>query len=157
MHEFRGDSYLRSSKLLAALAKDNPFFYVDQKPNPAIYNLFERTGRSPDQSLIKLALLTSVRVAAARTVELGETPVTVDFIAKDGLKFPRGPLGEIDELGADSVLKDLRAVNQAMPVNELQAPALLTAMADAGQKFFDKGEANPWVTAFVEGRSHARD
>ncbi|MEA2658480.1 MAG: 3-hydroxybutyryl-CoA dehydrogenase, partial [Candidatus Binatota bacterium] len=131
MHEFRGDSYLRSSKLLAALAKDNPLFYVDQKPNPAIYNLFERTGRSPDQALIKLALLTSVRVAAARTVELGETPVTVDFIATDGLKFPRGPLGEIDDLGADSVLKDLRAVNKAMPANELQAPALLTAMADA--------------------------
>jgi 3-hydroxybutyryl-CoA dehydrogenase len=156
MHEFRGDSYLRSSKLLAALAKDNPFFYVDQKPNPAIYNLFEGTGRAPDQALIKLALLTSVRVAAARTVELGETPVTVDFIATDGLKFPRGPLGEIDDLGADSVLKDLRAVNKAMPVNELQAPALLTAMADAGQKFFDKGEANPWVTAFVEGKSYAR-
>jgi 3-hydroxybutyryl-CoA dehydrogenase len=156
MHEFRGDSYLRSSKLLAALAKENPFFYVDQKPNPAIYNLFEGTGRAPDQALIKLALLTSVRVAAARTVELGETPATVDSIATDGLKFPRGPLGEIDDLGANSVLKDLRAVNKVMPVNELQAPALLTAMAAARQRFFDKGEANPWVTAFVEGRSHAR-
>ena len=157
MHEFRGDELSEILEALAALAKDNPFFYVDQKPNPAIYNLFERSGRAPDQALIKLALLTSVRVAAARTVELGETPATVDFIATDGLKFPRGPLGEIDDLGADSVLKDLRAVNKAMPVNELQPPALLTAMADAGQKFFDNGEANPWVAAFVEGRSHARD
>jgi 3-hydroxyacyl-CoA dehydrogenase len=156
MHEFRGDSYLRSSKLLAALGKDNPFFYVDQKPNPAIYNLFERTVPTPDPAMIKLALLTAVRIAAARTVELGETPVKVDFIATEGLKFPRGPLGEIDDLGADSVLKDLRAVNEAMPVNELQAPALLTAMAGAGQKFFDKSEANPWVAAFVEEKSHAR-
>ena len=156
MHEFRGDDYLRSSKLLAALAKDNPFFYVEQKPNPAIYNLFERSGSSAGRRLIKLALLTSVRVAAARTVELGETPQTVDFIATEGLKFPRGPLGEIDELGADRVLNDLRTVNQAMPVKGLPAPALLTAMADAGQKFFDNGEANPWIAAFVEGRSHAR-
>ncbi len=156
MHEFRGDDYLRSSKLLAALAKDNPLFYVEQKPNPAIYNLFERSGSKPDGELIKLALMTAVRVAAARTVELGETPQTVDFIAKEGLKFPAGPLGEIDELGAAAVLDNLRTVNHAMLVKGMQAPALLTAMADTGQKFFDNGAENPWVVAFVEGRSRAR-
>ncbi len=156
MHEFRGDDYLRSSKLLAAVAKDNPFFYVEQNPNPAIYNLFERNVATPDGNLIKLALMTAVRIAAARTVELGETPQTVDFIAKEGLKFPRGPLGEIDEIGADTVLQDLRAVNHAMPAQGLPAPALLTAMAREGQKFFHNGQANPWIAAYVEEKSHAR-
>jgi 3-hydroxybutyryl-CoA dehydrogenase len=156
MFEFRGDDYLRSSKLLAALAKGNPTFYVDQKPNPAIYNLVERRGDAPDPSIVKLALLTSIRVAAARTVELGEAPATVDFISTEGLKFPRGPLAELDELGAEAVLKDLATVNDAIPGNRMKAPKLLTAMADERQSFYLKGQANPWVTAFVEGRSHAR-
>lgn len=156
MFEFRGDDYLRSSKLLAALAKGNPTFYVDQKPNPAIYNLVERRGDAPDPSIVKLALLTSIRLAAARTVELGEAPATVDFISTEGLKFPRGPLAELDELGAEAVLKDLATVNDAIPGNRMKAPKLLTAMADERQTFYLKGQANPWVTAFVEGRSHAR-
>lgn len=156
MFEFRGDDYLRSSKLLAALAKGNPTFYVDQKPNPAIYNLVERRGDAPDPSIVKLALLTSIRLAAARTVELGEAPATVDFISTEGLKFPRGPLAELDELGAEAVLKDLATVNDAIPGNRMKAPKLLTAMADERQSFYLKGQANPWVTAFVEGRSHAR-
>jgi hypothetical protein len=33
-----------------------------------------------DAAMVKLALLTSIRIAAARTVELGEMPDTVDFI-----------------------------------------------------------------------------
>ena len=39
MAELRGDNFLRSSPLLSRLAKDNPRFYVDQKPNPKIYQL----------------------------------------------------------------------------------------------------------------------
>ena len=155
MFDFRGDAYLRSSKLLTALAKSNPFFYLDQKPNSAIYTLVERGSRPPSGEIIKLALLTSVRMAAARTVELGEAPGTADFIATEGLKFPRGPLAEIDEIGAGAVLTDLRAVNEAIPVNWLPAPALLTAMANKGQKFFQSGQANPWLAAHVEGKAHA--
>ncbi len=156
MFEFRGDAYLRSSRLLTALAKGNPLFYVDQKPNPAIYNLVERGRRALDLKLIKLALLTSVRLAAARTVELGETPATVDFVSTEGLKFPRGPLAEIDELGAVAVLKDLQAVNAAMPENGMNAPELLTAMAKERQTFFKGGQANPAIAALIKGNSHAR-
>ena len=155
MFDFRGDDYLRSSKLLAALAKGNPFFYVDQKPNAAIYDLVEKRGPGLDVSILELALLTSIRIAAARTAELGEAPATVDFIAVEGLKFPRGPLAEIDELGADSVLKDLQKVNEAMPEQKMKAPELLRGMAGARQTFFKDGKANPWIAAFVEGRSHA--
>lgn len=156
MVDFRGDEYLRSSKLLAALAKGNPCFYVDQKPNAAIYDLVEKRGSGLDTSMIMLALLTSIRIAAARTAELGEAPATVDFIAVEGLKFPRGPVAEIDELGADSVLKDLQKVNEAMPEQKMKAPELLTAMASERQTFFKDGKANPWIAAFVEGSSHAR-
>jgi 3-hydroxyacyl-CoA dehydrogenase len=156
MFDFRGDDYLRSSKLLAALAKGNPFFYVDQKPNATIYDLVERRGPGMDTAMIKLALLTSIRIAAVRTAELGETPAIVDFIAVEGLKFPRGPLAEIDELGAASVLQDLQKVNDAMPEQRMKAPELLTAMASEGQTFFKGGKANPWIANFVEGRSHAR-
>ena len=157
MFEFRGDDYLRSSRLLSALAKNNPFFYVGQKPNTAIYDLVEKRGLSlEDPSFIKLALLTSIRVAAARTVELGEAPATVDFISTEGLKFPRGPLAEIDELGADSVLRDLQRVNDAMPEGKMKAPELLTAMAKERHTFFKDGRANPAIAAWVKGNSHAR-
>lgn len=156
MFEFRGDAYLRTSKLLAALAKSNSLFYVDQKPNPAIYDLVERSSQAPDAQLIKLALLISVRLAAVRTVELGESPATVDFICTEGLKFPRGPLAEIDELGAAAVLSDLQSVNAAVPENCMNAPQLLIAMAGERQTFFKNGQVNPWVTAFVDGRAHAR-
>jgi 3-hydroxybutyryl-CoA dehydrogenase len=156
MFELRGDAYLRSSKLLTALGKSNPFFYIEQKPNPAIYGFCKARGRDRESEFIKLALLTSVRVAAARTVELGEAPATVDFIATEGLKFPRGPLAEIDELGPGTVLKDLQNVNEVMPVEAMPAPALLTAMANQGEKFFKSGQANPWIAAHVEGSAHAR-
>ena len=53
--------------------------------------------------------------AAARAVELGEAPATVDFISTEGLKFFRGPLAEIDDLGPDTVLKDLNRLNDAIP------------------------------------------
>ena len=157
MFEFRSDDYLRSSKLLAALAKTNPLFYQDQKPNPAIYDLVEGRGAGLDPAFIKLALTTSIRVAAARTVELGEAPPTVDFIAMEGLKFPRGPLAEIDELGAGAVLKDLQTVNDAIPGNQMKPPELLTAMARERQTFFKNGQVNPWITSLVEGTTHARD
>lgn len=156
MFDFRGDAYLRSSKLLTALAKGNPLFYIDQKPNPAIYRLVERGSQALDPALIKLALLTSIRLAAARTVELGEAPATVDYVSTEGLKFPRGPLAEIDELGADAVLKNLQSVNEAIRDNNMKAPELLTSMADEHQTFFKDGQVNPWIAAFVEGRSHAR-
>jgi 3-hydroxybutyryl-CoA dehydrogenase len=156
MFELRGDDYLRSSKLLAALAKSNPLFYVEQKPNSAIYNLIEKRGAGLDSSMIKLALLTSIRVAAARTVELGEAPGTVDFIATEGLKFPRGPLAEVDELGAAAVLNDLQRVNEAMPEGKIKAPQLLIAMASERQTFFKDGQASPAIAALIKGSSHAR-
>jgi 3-hydroxybutyryl-CoA dehydrogenase len=156
MHEFRGDEYLRSSKLLTGLAKTNPFFYVDQKPNPAIYELIGKRGGGLDGEMVKRALLTSVRLAAATVVELGEAPATVDFIAVEGLKFPRGPLAEIDELGAAAVLTDLQSVNQAMPESGMKAPELLLAMAEKHETFFCQGRANPRIADYLEGRCHAR-
>ncbi|MGH7796642.1 MAG: 3-hydroxyacyl-CoA dehydrogenase family protein [Candidatus Binatia bacterium] len=155
MFEFRGDGFLRSSRLLAALAKSNPSFYVDQKPNPAIHDLVERRGPALEPSIVKLALVNSVRLAAARTVELGEAPSTVDFISTEGLKFPRMPLVEVDELGAATVLKDLQKVNGTIP-HGMRAPELLSAMADEKQTFYKDGRVNPWVIAFVDGKLHAR-
>jgi 3-hydroxybutyryl-CoA dehydrogenase len=155
MFESRGDEFLRSSKLLARLAQSNPTFYVDQKPNPAIYNLVEKHGDGLDLEMVKLALLTSIRVAAARTVELGEAPATVDFISTEGLKFPRGPLAEIDELGADTVLNDLEKVNAAIPEAKMKAPRLLTAIAKERHTFFKDGQANPAIAA-LQGSSRAR-
>ena len=155
MFEFRSDQFLRSSKLLAALAKGNPLFYVDQKPNPAIYELVEKRGGGLFPSIAKLALITSVRLAAARTVELGEAPATVDFISNEGLKFPRGPLAEIDELGAAAVLNDLQTINAAI-TNGMTAPELLRAMAADKQTFFKDGQANPWVAGFLARRAEAR-
>jgi hypothetical protein len=156
MFEFRGDHFLRSSKLLAALAKNNPLFYIDQKANSAIYDLIEKRDSGLDSAMLKLALLTSIRVAAARTVELGESPATVDFIATEGLKFARAPLAEIDELGAEAVLDDLAKVNKAIPESKMKAPELLTAMARERHNFFKDGNANPAIAALVTGSDHAR-
>jgi 3-hydroxybutyryl-CoA dehydrogenase len=156
MFEFRGDEFLRSSKLLAALAKSNPVFYVEQKPNPAIYDLVEKRGAGMDAAMVKLALMTSVRIAAARTVELGEAPGIVDFISTEGLKFPRGPLAEIDELGAQAVLNALDKVNDAMPEGKMKAPELLTAIAKDTQTFFEGGQANPAIADLIKRSSHAR-
>jgi 3-hydroxyacyl-CoA dehydrogenase len=156
MFEFRGDEFLRSSKMLAALAKSNPLFYLDQKPNPAIYKLIERRGGGMDPALVKLALLTSVRIAAARTVELGEGPGIVDFVSTHGLKFPRGPLAEIDELGGHAVLNGLGKVNEALAEGKMKAPELLTTMATERQTFFKDGQANPAIAPLIKGSSHAR-
>lgn len=155
MFDFRGDEFLRSSKLLAALAHGNPLFYVDQKGNEAIYDLVKGRGAGLPPSLAKLALITSVRVAAVRTVELGEPPATVDFISTEGLKFPRGPLAETDELSAATVLNDLQSINGAIS-NGMAVPELLRAMAEEKQTFFKDGQANPWVAAFLGRRADAR-
>ncbi|HEX6176690.1 MAG TPA: 3-hydroxyacyl-CoA dehydrogenase NAD-binding domain-containing protein, partial [Candidatus Binatia bacterium] len=156
MWEFRGDDFLRSSTLLAALAKSNPLFYAGQKPNEAIYDLIEKRGSGLDPSMLKLALLTSMRVAAVRTVELGESPATVDFISTEGLKFPRAPLAEIDDLGAEAVLDDLARVNEAIWEGKMQAPELLTAMAKKRHSFFKDGKPNPAIEPLIRGSAHAR-
>jgi 3-hydroxybutyryl-CoA dehydrogenase len=156
MFEFRGDDFLRSSTLLRALAKSNPVFYSDQKPNEAIYKLIEKRGSGLDPLMLKVALLTSIRVAAARTVELGESPTTVDFISMEGLKFPRPPLTAIDELGAEAVLDDLAKVNEAIPGGKMKAPQLLTAMAKERHTFFKDGKPSPAIAALVSGSDHAR-
>jgi 3-hydroxyacyl-CoA dehydrogenase len=118
--------------------------------------LIEKRGAGLDPSMIKLALLTAIRVAAVRTVELGEDPGIVDFISTEGLKFPRGPLAEVDALGAEAVLNDLQKVNEAMPVGKMKAPGLLTAMAEEQHTLFKDGRANPAIAALVKGSSHAR-
>ena len=156
MWEFRGDDFLRSSTLLAALAKSNPLFYAGQKPNEAIYDLIEKRGSGLDPSMLKLALLTSMRVAAVRTVELGESPATVDFISTEGLKFPRAPLAEIDDLGAEAVLDDLARVNEAIRGGKMKAPELLTAMAKKRHSFFKDGKPNPAIEPLIRGSAHAR-
>lgn len=156
MHEFRGDAFLRSSKLLTALAKSNPVFYVEQKPNPEIYRLMAGASGGLDPAMAQLALMTSVRLAAARTVELGEAPATVDFISTEGLKFPRPPLAEIDEIGAPAIVKDLEKVNAVLAHDGMNAPRLLKAMAQEGQKFYAEGRANPWLETFSERSGHAR-
>jgi len=146
MFEYRGDDFLRSSKLLAALARSNALFYVGEKPNPAIYDLAENRGAAPARAEVELALITSVRLAAARTVELGESPATVDWIAVEGLKFARPPLAEIDALGAARVLEDLRCLNAALSLG-MPAPLLLRAMAEKKQSFYKGGRVNPWLAA----------
>jgi 3-hydroxybutyryl-CoA dehydrogenase len=150
MFELRGDEFLRSSKLLAALAKDNPKFYIDQKPNPAIYRLVKTTNREIDVSSIKRALKTVIRMAAARVVELGESPAIVDFVATEGVKIPQAPLEEMCSLGAGAVLQELSALNQEMQEISLTPPELLTAMAREKQLFFRDGQPNPWLLSLVK-------
>jgi 3-hydroxybutyryl-CoA dehydrogenase len=155
MHESRGDAFLRSSKLLTALSRSNPVFYSNQQGNPVIYELVENRGLGLSAALVKQALITSVRLAAARTVELGEGPAAVDFISTEGLKFPRGPLAEIDELGAAAVLNDLQTVNGALS-NGMTAPQILRAMVEEKQTFFKDGQANSWVGEFLKRSADAR-
>jgi 3-hydroxybutyryl-CoA dehydrogenase len=152
MFELRGDRFLRSSKILRLLAEKNPLFYVDRKPNRAIYELIGATGDLSDAT-IPIALTTTIRLAAVRTVELGESPSTVDFVSVEGLKIPQAPLQEIDRLGADALLEDLRKINEAMPERKLPVPLLLSAMAGERQTFYKNGEVNPWLISFRE--SHA--
>jgi 3-hydroxybutyryl-CoA dehydrogenase len=150
MFELRGDEFLRSSKLLAALAKDNPEFYIDQKPNPAIYRLVETPNREIGVASIKRALKTVIHVAAARVVELGESPGTVDFVATEGVKIPQAPLKEIDSLGATVILRELSELKNEMPGVPLTPPQLITAMAREGQTFYKDNQPNPWLNSLVK-------
>lgn len=145
MAELRGDIFLRSSPLLASLARDNPRFYVEQKPNSKIYELAGAAGQSLDDDTVKRALITSMLVAAARVAELGEAPATVDLVATEGIKMPRSPLKEIDTAGAAALLQDLAKTNQALHDNPLPAPHLLTAMAEQNELFYNNDQANPWL------------
>jgi 3-hydroxybutyryl-CoA dehydrogenase len=153
MYELRGDRFLRSCPLLTALARGNPSFYLDQKPNPQIYRLLgkERSGLNSD--VIRRALRTSIHVAAARVVELGEDPQTVDTIAVDGIKIPKGPLQEIDTAGPAVVIRDVRSLNEELGETRLEVPEILTVMAEQEQRFFlGNGHLNPWVNIFVGRR-----
>jgi hypothetical protein len=150
MFELRGDEFLRSSKLLTALAKDNPKCYTDQKPNQAIYRLAEAPDCGIGSPSIKRALRTVIHVAAARVVELGESPATVDFVATEGIKIPQAPLKEMDSLGATTILKELSELGNTMPAVPLTPPELLTAMARAGQTFYRNELPNPWLLAQVK-------
>jgi len=145
MTELRGDEFLRSSPLLASLAKDNPRFYVAQKPNLSISEQAGAGGQSLDDDTVKRALKTSMLVAAARLVELGEAPATVDYVATEGIKMPKAPLKEIDATGATALLQDLANVNNALGNKPLAAPKLLTAMAVEKQYFYKNDQANPWL------------
>ena len=145
MAELRGDEFLRSSPLLASLAKDNPRFYVEQKPNSKIYELAGAGGQLLDDETVKRALQTSMLIAAARVAELGEAPATVDFVATEGIKMPQPPLKEIDTIGAATLLQDLAGTNQMLGDKPLTAPNLLTDMAGEKQSFYTNDQANPWL------------
>jgi 3-hydroxyacyl-CoA dehydrogenase len=150
MFDLRGDAFLRSSKLLARLAQNNPRFYVDQKPNPAIYKLSKAWARSLDNESIKRALRISMTIAAARVVELGESPTTVDFIATEGIKMPQPPLKEIDRIGPSAVLEELATTNWQLRDQPLTPPELLSAMRDERQTFYKNDQPNPWLSAYNE-------
>lgn len=150
MFELRGDEFLRSSKLLAALTKDNPKFYIDQKPNAQIYQWIDTPKRAINDKRIKSALATVIHIASARVVELGESPATVDFVATEGIKIPQAPLKQIDNLGPVAVLQQLAEINYEMPEVSLDPPQLLTAMAGAGQTFYKDDQPNPWLLSRVK-------
>ena len=152
MFEARGDSFLRSSKLLSILAQGNPGFYVGQEPNPQIYNWVDDPGAALDETSIARALKASIHVAAARVVELGEDPSKVDFISVEGIRMP-APLGEIDGLGSSAVLEELENIDRLMPGNELTPPRILIAMANENQTFYKDSHANPWIASFIERQS----
>jgi 3-hydroxybutyryl-CoA dehydrogenase len=150
MFELRGDRFLRSSGLLSALARDNPKFYIDQKPNPEIYRRVKTDSTNCHETNIKRALHVSVWASAARTVELGELPTTVDFIATAGIKIPQAPLQEIDRLGAATVIQEIAAIHQEFPAIPLTPPMLLTAMASEGQTFYKQDQPNPWLLSHLQ-------
>jgi 3-hydroxyacyl-CoA dehydrogenase len=143
MCELRGDSFLRSSNLLKALANENPAFYVNGNPNPKIYQLAARDHAGFDDAAVKTALKISILVAAARVVELGEEPSTVDFVAVEGIKIPDPPLKQIDSIGAAELLRELGQINQLLSTGALSAPALLRTMADEGQTFYRAEQRHP--------------
>ena len=127
MAQLRGDTFLRSSPLLSRLAKDNPRFYVEQKPNPQIYELAEAHGKSLDDESVKRALMTSMLVAAARVAELGETPATVDFVATEGIKMPQAPLKQIEAMGKATLREDLAKTNAMLGERPLALPETLNS------------------------------
>jgi 3-hydroxybutyryl-CoA dehydrogenase len=149
MAELRADAFLRSSPLLAILARTNPTFYLEQKPNPQIYELAGAGSAHADSDFIKRALKTSILIAAARVVELGESPAMVDFVGTEGIKLPQAPLQEIDALGVTSLLQDLDALNKRLGTGLLTAPKLLVAMADQGQTFYKDKQPNSWLATRV--------
>lgn len=149
MFETRGDEFLRSSKLLSWLADTNPKFYVEQKPNPAIYGWIGQQRKAPEEAIIKTALISCLSAAAARTVELGEEPSKVDYIAVEGIKIPQPPLKSIDAVGPAALLNDLDRIAKEMPDRALAPPAILVAMASAKQTFYRDGRDNPWIADYL--------
>jgi 3-hydroxyacyl-CoA dehydrogenase len=157
MFEHRGDAFLRSSRLLRRLTETNPRFYIGQQANPKIYELAEASGRSIEDETIKRALRLSTLISAARVVELGESPATVDFVATEGIKLPQPPLKEIDSIGAASILDELARTNWQLGGEPLAPPELLAAMAEAKQTFYRDAEPNPWLIERGEqAANHAR-
>ncbi len=158
MFELRGDRFLRSSRLLSRLARNNPAFYLDRSANPQIYDLAETGGTSLDDEGVKQALWTSMLVAAARVVELGEFPAVVDFVAAEGMKMPKPPLEEIDRLGAAQTLNELASVNALLGDPPIEPPQLLAAMAKENQKFYRDDQ--PGLRPLAQQKrsvAHARD
>lgn len=136
MTELRGDAFLRSSELLGRLAKDNPRFYVDQQPNPKIYELAGARGKALDDDSVKRALMTAMLVAAARVAELGEAAATVDLIATEGIKMPQPPLKQIDAIGAATLRQELAETNRLLGQRPLALPAILAEMSVSRKTFY---------------------
>ena len=158
MFEHRGDAFLRSSRMLQRLAMDNPRFYVEQKANPKIYDLAEEEKRCIDDATLEQALHIAILVGAARIAELGESPSTIDFVAQEGIKVPEAPLREIDALGAAQILEELARINQRLRRRASAPPKLLSAMAEAKQKFYQDEKPNPWLSTYIHRlANHARD
>jgi len=158
MFEHHGDAFLRSSRMLQRLAMDNPRFYVEQKANPKIYDLAEEEKRCIDDATLEQALHIAILVGAARIAELGESPSTIDFVAQEGIKVPEAPLREIDALGAAQILEELARINQQLGGEPLAPPKLLSAMAEAKQKFYQDEKPNPWLSTYIHRlANHARD
>lgn len=136
MRELRGDEFLRSSPLLSRLAETNPRFYDSTNPNPKIYQLAGAGKATLPDSTVKLALQTSMLVAAARVSELGEAQPAVDRVATDGIKMPGPPLRAIDAMGTVALLDNLAETNRAIGSTPLPAPVSLVEMARAQVKFY---------------------
>ena len=112
----------------------------------------------PRAVCILRALKTTILVAAARVVELGESPATVDFVATEGIKIPEPPLKQIDSLGAAVLMEELGKINREMAQLSLTVPRLLAAMTSQGQPFYKNEKPNPWLLSHVQPSSpHASD
>jgi len=138
MAELRGDTFLRSSPLLSRLAKDNPRFYIDQKPNPQIYELANAHGQSLDDDNVKRALMTSMLVAAARIAELGEAAATVDFVATQGIKMPQPPLKQLDMSGVTALREELEKTNRMLGASPLAIPTNLAETTGGYKTFYPR-------------------